>query len=188
MYVPNNGCVCRDTQRRTRLVLAASMKEKSNLPCSAASNQPAPDRFIMPGVRPRMSDRPMGRFSYRLKPFAVPSRLRDILALPSSAPHALMETRALLEEMAPSLCQPQPTMTSFVARWSILLFAEEVQEEADLRQFDIPSTTMQRKGDFLALKVRNVRRTISFAHQRLALQKNSGDQVTLHFYLYELQH
>lgn len=137
----------------------------------------------MPGVRPRMSDRPIGRFSYRLKPFSVPSRLREILALPSSAPHALMETRALLEEMAPSLCQPQPTMTSFVARWSILLFAEEVQEETDLRQFDIPCTTMQRKGDFLALKVRSARCTIPFAHQMLALQKNSGDQMTLQPFL-----
>ncbi|XP_048252901.1 RNA helicase Mov10l1-like isoform X2 [Haliotis rufescens] len=96
--------------------------------------------WVIPGQRPQRFQNKL-KLPQKLPSFPVPERLRDCVWCDG-------ELTQLVPELAEVL-----TMGNYVQRFSTLLHLEEIQQEIDIRQFDLHRVCLRRCGVYLALEV-----------------------------------
>ncbi|XP_046583747.1 RNA helicase Mov10l1-like [Haliotis rubra] len=96
--------------------------------------------WVIPGQRPQRFQNKM-KLPQKLPSFVVPERLRQCVWCDGE-----------LTELVPELAQVL-TMDNYVKKFSALLHLEEIQQEIDIRQFDLHRVCLRRCGEYLALQV-----------------------------------
>ncbi|XP_031573706.1 RNA helicase Mov10l1-like [Actinia tenebrosa] len=97
------------------------------------------ERWIVPGERPTRKTKLI--FPIKLKMYSVPRDIRN----------CIMDDRDLTA-LVPVLTEPL-TMQNHAAKFGTLLYAEELQMELDMREFDLQNVTMDLYREYLSLRV-----------------------------------
>ena len=98
------------------------------------------DRSVIPGQRPVRSRKIF--LPNKLAKYPIPSYLRD----------CIINSEGDIELLVPELAQPLH-VSNYKKKLSTLVYAEEIQMEIEMREFDLKCVLLRKRGEFLSLDV-----------------------------------
>ncbi len=122
------------------LMSSTPYQRSHNLSRQRAIQQGNSEAWVIQGQRPTRRT-PNTRLPNRLPQYQIPSRLWDCVL-------NKQDIVAIEPELGETL-----TASNYVKRFDVLLHLEEIQQEIDIRDFDLPRTCLRPFGEYLALAV-----------------------------------